>query len=114
MFHVVPFEQSCIKRHIPFLLGLEHDEEARNDESRAANDLRQPKDAVHSWGGERIVDGWDAGDACNPKDGRAHELEQGGEEADLLDIMRPELVKRWPPRPSNCQPFACKNISGVN
>ena len=50
----------------------------RNDKPCTPHDLRHPVDAIEQMLGEFVVDTWQGGEAADPKDGSAKELEKGG------------------------------------
>ena len=59
-------------------MRLEHEEQARNDEARATDDLGHPVDAVEEVLRYPVVDAWEGGEAGDPEDGGTEELGEGG------------------------------------
>src|SRR5215469_9601218 len=101
----------CTKRRFPPpMLRLKHEQGARHNEAGATNDLGNPVGAVEGRGsGEPGEDGWQSGDAGNPEDGRAEELEGRGDEAELVQVVVTQVAPGWKPHPG----FALGTVVGA-
>lgn len=83
--------QGARRRHIPPLLRLDGKQQSAGDETRPACHLRYPEHAVLDASAQVVDDAREAREAAYPEDGGADELDEGGLEADLADVVRAEL-----------------------
>ena len=82
---------------LPLVLNLNHEQERRENEPRPADHLWHPEHPVHGGPRERVEDGRQGSDACDPEDGGGHELDGGTEEADFFDVVVFEFGEGWEP-----------------
>lgn len=80
-------------------MRLEAEQQGGDDEPHTPDDLGSPICAVESGGGERGLDGRESGEAGDPEDGRAEELREAGEKADVVQEVDAQVVGGGEPDP---------------
>lgn len=88
-------------RDVPLRLCLDHEQEARDDETRSTEDLRDPIDPVFDTLRHLVVDAGQRCEARDPKHRSSKQLREGGEKAKLVQVMGFQVVPRRPPGPSS-------------
>lgn len=84
----------------PCVLRLEHVQRAADDEAAAADDLGDPVGGIEApLRVEVVEDARERGKAGDAKDGGAKELGGAGEEAQLVDVVRAQVVPGRVPLP---------------
>ena len=85
--HANPPPQQFRRGRVPVRLCLQHVEPAGDDEENAADEVREPVDPVQDALGQVVVDAWQGEDAADVEDCRAHGEDEGGEEADFVEVV---------------------------
>lgn len=91
--------QKVRRGYIPSSLVLKHVQERGDNEDDSTNKIGQ---IVHPLDGTQahvVVDGWDGTDATNVEDSRTDRECDGRHKTNLVDIVRLQLLPRWPPGP---------------
>lgn len=82
----------------------------KGETQKVAYHLRQPEDAVGRRRRERVEDGWEPGEPRDPEHRGAEKLAEAGQEADLAQIVRRQLVPRGPPLPGPLPPLVAVSV----
>ena len=85
--HTNPPPDQFRRGRVPVRLCLQHVQATGDDEEDSADEVREPVDPVQNALGQVVVDARQGEDAADVEDGRAHGEDEGGEEADFVEVV---------------------------
>ena len=87
------------RRHVPLRLRLKHVQHTGDDEQDAADEVREPVDAVEDALAAGVVDPGEGHDAADVEYYGASCEDEGGEEADFVEVVCCQFFPAGPPFP---------------